>query len=488
LPAFDATLASRHQFLRLRAASRRAVRHMLRGIAAGCVILFAGCTWYHRVPLPSGDTSTSAHTLERIRIDPSTMPLPELAAHRFDPSNGLDIEEVAMLAVVNNPDLKLARDDLGIARAQAFSAGLLPDPQLSVSSDYPGMTGYFRAFSYGLSMDVMAIITRGANRKSADATVQKTDLGLLWQEWQIIAQAKQLFLKARLQDETLPLLQRQRDLTYTRYERMAEAQREGNLTGDVTTAALTAFSDASRQYTDAQRAAGQTHHDLNALLGLAPDVQVQLSGDDDSEPVADATVDSALAALPQRRPDLLALKAGYEAQEQKYRAAILNQFPSLSVGFVRSRDTSEIYSSGFQINLSLPVFNRNRGNVAIEQATRQRLGDEYQARLNQAYADVARMRADSAILERQLRQSDAALPGVEHAAQEANAAYAAHSLTLGAYTDAQSAALTKRVDIATLREALAEQRIGMQALLGSAIPDTFPSASSEQSLTDTHAK
>jgi outer membrane protein TolC len=488
LPAFDATLASRHPLLRLRAASHRAVRYMLRGTTAAYIILFAGCTWYHRVPLSSRDTSTSAHTFERIRIDPSTMPLPELAAHRFDPSNGLDIEEVAMLAVVNNPDLKLARDDLGIARAQAFSAGLLPDPQLSVSSDYPGMTGYFRAFSYGLNMDVMAIITRGANRKSADAVVEKTDLGLLWQEWQIIAQAKQLFLKARLQDETLPLLQRQRDLTYTRYAHMAEAQQEGNLTGDVTTAALTAFSDASKQYNDAQRAAEQTHHDLNALLGLAPDVQVQLSGDDDSEPVGDTTIDAALAALPQRRPDLLALKSGYEAQEQKYRAAILNQFPSLSVGFVRSRDTSEIYSSGFQINLSLPVFNRNRGNVAIEQATRQRLSDEYQTRLNQAYADVAHMRADSAILERQLQQSEAALPGVERAAQDANAAYAEHSLTLGAYTDAQSAALAKRVDIATLREALAEQRIGLQALLGSAIPDTFSFASSEQSLTDTHAK
>ena len=399
MPAFDAAPESR-QVLRLCASSRHPARYTLRALAAGCMMLFAGCTWYHRAPLSSRDTSTSARTLERIRIDPSTMPLPELAAHRFDPSNGLDIEEVAMLAVVNNPDLKLARDDLGIARAQAFSAGLLPDPQLSVSSDYPGMLGFSRAFSYGLSMDVMAIVTRSANRKSADATVEKTDLGLLWQEWQIVAQAKQLFLKARLQDETLPLLQRQRDLTRTRYERMAEAQREGNLTGDVTTAALTAFSDARKQYNDARRAAEQTHHDLNALLGLAPGVKVQLSGDDDGEPVADTTIEAALAALPQRRPDLLALKAGYEAQEQKYRAAILNQFPSLSVGFVRSRDTSEIYSSGFQINLSLPIFNRNRGNVAIEQATRQRLRDEYQTRLNQAYADVAHMRADSAILER----------------------------------------------------------------------------------------
>ncbi|WP_242539754.1 TolC family protein [Trinickia mobilis] len=462
-----------------------ACRTTLRVLAPACVLLLASCTWYHREPLSFNDTSTSARSLERIRIDPSTMPLPELAAHRFDPSNGLDIEDVAMLAVANNPDLKLARDDLGIARAQAFSAGLLPDPQLSVSSDYPGAVGFERAFSYGLSMDVLAIVTRGANKKSADATVAKTDLGLLWQEWQVVAQAKQLFLKARFQDETLPLLQQQRDLTRTRYERMAEAQREGNLTEDTLTAALTSYSDARKQYTDAQRAAEQTHHDLNALLGLAPEVQLQLKGGGDAAPLADATIDDAVAALPKRRPDLIALQAGYEAQEQKYRAAILSQFPSLSVGFVRSRDTSEIYSSGFQINLSLPIFNRNQGNVAIEKATRARLRDEYQNRLNQAYADVAHLRADTAILARQLEQAEAAMPGVESGAQHAGQAYARHDLTLGAYTDAQSALLVKRVDVATLRESLAEQRVGLQALLGSAIPDAF---SSDQTYTDNHAK
>jgi len=457
----------------------------LRATMPLCAMLIAGCTWYHREPLAPRDTSTSASTLERIQIDPATMPLPELAAHRFDPSNGLDIEEVAMLAVANNPDLKLTRDDLGIARAQAFSAGLLPDPQLSVSSDYPGAEGFTRAFNYGLSMDVMAIVTRGANKKSAEATVVKTDLGLLWQEWQIVAQAKQLFLKARFQEETLPLLQQQLELSRTRYERMAEAQRAGNLTEDQLTAALTSYSDARKQSTDAERAAEQTHHDLNALLGLAPDVQLQLTGDDDAAPVAGSTIDSAVAMLPKRRPDLLALKAGYEAQEQKYRAAILNQFPSLSVGFVRARDTSNIYTSGFQINLSLPIFNRNQGNVAIEKATRQRLRDEYQDRLNQAYADVAHMRADSAILARQLQQTESALPDVDLAARHASQAYSEHNLALGAYTDAQSAALTKRIDVATLRESLAEQRVGLQALLGSAIPDAF---SADQTFTETHAK
>jgi outer membrane protein TolC len=492
LPVFNAATAAISAAVSgFAAPAEPAVKHTsrpydrLRALVPLCALLMGGCTWYHREPLAPQDTSTSAHSLERIRIDPSSMPLPELAAHRFDPSDGLDIDEVAMLAVASNPDLKLARDDLGIARAQAYSAGLLPDPQLSVSSDYPGQIGTTRAFSYGLSMDVMAIVVRSANQQSADATVAKTDLGLLWQEWQIVAQARQLFIKTRFQQDTLPLLQRQRDLARTRYERMAEARRDGNLTDDTLNAALLAYSDARKQYTDAERAAEQTHHDLNALLGVSPEVQLQLTGGEDIEPLSATTLDAALAGLPRRRPDLIALQAGYEAQEQKYRAAILSQFPSLSVGFVRARDTSNIYTSGFQINLSLPIFNRNQGNVAIEQATRQHLRDEYQARLNNAYADVAHLRADNTILTRQLQQSEAALPDVDVAANDAAAAYAEHNLALGAYTDAQSAALTKQIDVATLRESLAEQRVGLQALLGSVIPDAYSTALTDS---DSHAK
>jgi outer membrane protein, heavy metal efflux system len=413
--------------------------------------------------------------LMRLQVDPASMPLPELAAHRFDPADGFDIEDVAMLAVANNPDLKLARDDLGIAQAQAYSAGLLPDPQLAISSDYPGQYGFSRAFSYGLSMDVMALVTRSANVHSANATVRKTDLGLLWQEWQVVAQARQLFVKARFLETVSPLLAEQQQLALTRYERTSRAAQQHNVTDDVAAATLVSLQDARKQYSDNQQAREQTRHDLNALLGLAPDVELPLVGSDTIAPPPDATIDEALAALPARRPDLLALKAGYEAQEAKYRAAILNQFPSLSVGFVRARDTSEIYTSGFQISLSLPVFNRNRGNIAIEQATRKRLADEYQTRLNAAVADVAHLRANSTLIAGQLANDEASLPGLQRSAARAQDAYATHAIVLGQYVDAQSAALARTIEVATLRESLAEQRIGLQALLGSAIPD--PAAS-----------
>lgn len=442
------------------------------------LLTLSGCAVYHRDPLSSaaGDTALSMTDLHHIRIDTTMMPLPELAAHRFDLSDGLDIEETAMLAVANNPDLKLARDDLGIARAQAFSAGLLPDPQLAISNDYPAALGLSRAFSYGLSIDAMALITRNANRRAADATVVKTDLGLLWQEWQVVAQAKMLFSKSIFQQSTLPLLQRQRSLALTRYQRLAEARRDGDTTDDVVMPALTAWQDAEKQYTDAQRTAEQTHHDLNALLGVAAEVQLPLVASTDIQPLPAATLDQAVAQLDRRRPDLLALRAGYEAQEQKYRAAIIGQFPSLQIGFVRGRDTSEIYTSGFQVSLSLPIFNRNRGNIAIEKSTRQRLRDEYRIRMSQAQADVTHARADLDILTASLDRARATLPTLDRVAQHAQQAYDAHDVPLGTYVDAQLAALTRRIDIDTLAQTLAEQRVALQALLGSAIPDALSDA------------
>ena len=93
-------------------------------------------------------------------------------------------------------------------------------------------------------------------------------------------------------------------------------------------------------------------------------------------------------------------------------------------------------------------------------------------------ADVAHLRANSALIARQLADDEASLPRLQQSATRAHDAYAARGITLGQYTDAQSAALARTIDVATLRESLAEQRVGLQALLGSAIPDPASAPSS----------
>ena len=157
-------------------------------------------------------------------------------------------------------------------------------------------------------------------------------------------------------------------------------------------------------------------------MGLAPTVQLNLTGEMDLPEPDPSKIETLLSRLPQRRPDLLALQAGYASQEQRFRQAILAQFPALNIGLTHARDTSGIYTAGFGIAITLPIFNRNQGNIAIERATRQRLYDEYQARLNEAFSQVARLSAEWKLTIKQHEAARGILPELEVSARRAQKA------------------------------------------------------------------
>jgi len=164
--------------------------------------LLAGCASYRPLALPSD--AALVRDVGQLSVDVARLPGSELAAHPFDPSDGLDITEVAMLAVANNPELRLARADAGVTRAQAFSAGLLPDPQLALTRDTAmGAPGATTAFSAGLTVDVAALLARSSTQAAGQAESRKADLDLLWQEWQTVAKARLLFVKLDALDASL---------------------------------------------------------------------------------------------------------------------------------------------------------------------------------------------------------------------------------------------------------------------------------------------
>jgi hypothetical protein len=159
----------------------------------------SACTTYSPKPLPERVNLPNAAT--GITLDPTSLPFPKLASHTFDPRDGLDMEEVAMLAVANNPQLRQARDGMGIARAQSFAAGLLPDPQLGLTADHPtnGTAGNTNAFNLNLSYDVNALLLRSSRTGAATGDEQRVNADLLWQEWQVVSQARLLFTRLTAQ-------------------------------------------------------------------------------------------------------------------------------------------------------------------------------------------------------------------------------------------------------------------------------------------------
>jgi outer membrane protein TolC len=428
----------------------------------------SGCATY--APKPLAVAPDLAHRLAGLTIDIDKLirPTPGLRPHTLDFDDGLDMTETVMLAVLNNPGLKAVRARRHLAQAQLFAAGLLPDPQLNLSFDHPtsGPPPLTNAYSFGLSEDLQALITRGAVQAAQIQTARQVDLEILWQEWQVTQQARVLVVRSLAEMQLLDLSTATRNLLAERYARESKALQQGDVTLDKAAGDLVGLVDADTRLRDLEREANQTRYDLLGLLGLAPNVKLVFKKSPGSQTFSDAELKAALTELPRRRPDLVALQAGYRSQEQLVRRAILAQFPALNVGFNQARDTGDVDSVGFGINIGLPLFNRNRGEIAAQRATRVQLHAEYQARIDRAFIEAHRAWTNARLLSRQLRAARARLPDLAAMTAKAQAGFDAGNLDPLIYITLETNWLAKRSEVIRLEQSLREAQIGLETLLG----------------------
>lgn len=387
---------------------------------------------------------------------------------------GFSMDQVATLAVLNNPTLKLARDDVGIAQAQAFAAGLLPDPQFAFGYDFPtnqqSQPGITTASNFGLNFDLQALLAIPYQKKAAGAQQQQVELTLLWQEWQVANQARLLFIKQVQQQKQLQLLQSNEALLKKQYQAIDTALKDHNATLDAASASYQALNDNEQQINELMQAINQNHHDFNILLGLPLEVNLPLSSSFNITPLDDKKINEEMQQLVYRRPDLLALKAGYESQDARYRLAILQQFPAITLGPNKAEDNTSVKSIGFAVTINLPLFNRNRGNIAIEKATRQRLYDDFQNRVNSSYSDLKLLLANQALLESKLKELNVTLAQLQEVEKNADIALQSGDIANASAIRFKMDYFNKQIQVTLLEEQLLEQRLAIQIALGGPLP------------------
>ncbi len=421
------------------------------------IFLLGGCASYEPNPLSNS-----------VNLAPSVDALISRgSAAAINSADGLNPAEVADLAIRNNPDLKAQRKRLGVAHVQLYAAGLLPDPQLSANLDVPtgSVPGVVNAFGIGLSYDIIPLINRSARIESEDKAVQQVTLDLLWQEWQVSQQARSLTVRLAGQRRQMDLLRKMHALYLQRYRQSSKALAQGDLTLDVAGTDLTALLDILSQINQLTQTDNDDAHALHLLLGLAPEAPLQVHLPP-MPPLPDPqTLHRQMKELPLRRPDLLALQAGYHSQEAKVRAAILSQFPSISIGISRVRDTGNLYTDGFSIGLNLPLFSGNRGAIAVERATREQLLEEYQARLDQAEVDVDRLIHLQGIITLQQQQLDTYLPTLEKLVDRGREPFRRGDIDALTFLNMETTWIRKRQEKISLDQAQRENLIALQTVL-----------------------
>jgi len=428
-----------------------------------------GCTTYQSRPLNAADLTKTLATPDQKQLVQQATLLnhPRIPSVPLDLSKPLTQHELAVIAVLISPDLKALREKEGVAKAQVFDAGLLPDPQLAYSFAHPQRptTGIVNAIGLGINWDIGALATTQTKLKVVKAQEQQTRYDVAWQEWLLANQSELLATRIYFLQHQLRLAQQATEAAKHILEITQSNLQKHNTTIDEFGLRQTIYLDFLDQTITLNRTLRKTTLQLNQLLGLPPTEKIPLNFKPISMPFG-LNAETLFKEAQVNRLDLLALQAGYASQEAKLYQAILGQFPHFMMGINRARDNTAVQSIGTDINFDIPLFNRNRGAIAIAKATREQLYLEYIARLNQTRSDIAILIADLELVIKEENILKIQLPKMKKTEQLMRKGLDKGNITLIIYESVLTSLLTNELRLLTLKQTIGEQMIALQIAIG----------------------
>jgi outer membrane protein, heavy metal efflux system len=445
----------------------RAWRLWARGFATGVTALAGGCALYHPLPLARTPDLAGGLSALRTEVPPSR---PGEPSRRIAAAGSVTVDDVGLLAVLNDPQLRAERGQVDVAQAGLLQSSLLPNPAASVSYGQllGGAGGFAPAWTASLTEDVKSILTYHTRVESARFQSQQVNADLLWQEWQVAEKARLLALDLYYGGQSLALSRREMDLLDHEAREVQRATKAGDL--DLT--ALAPLLSARAAAEQAVAATGLTQlqnwQALDALLGLDPQVRFAIAAPSLPAPPPDLT--ALLTNLPDRRPDLVALQLGYHSADEDVRMAVVGQFPAFALGGQWGQDTTNVRSAGPTATFDLPVFDRNQGQVAQARATRRVLHEQYQSRLDDAFSSAKGLDAQARRLAVDLRRAATAAVTAQKMSASAQRAYARGDMDQRSLADFETTALDRRIEALSLERSLGETEITLTVELGLGLP------------------
>lgn len=426
---------------------------------------------YRPAPLPERAAAARPPSLDlpRLRVAAAELHHPLLQPIVLDLLDGLNPEQAAVLAVLLNPELRATRDARGEAQAQLVIAGLLPNPELNVELTHPSGgdgTPLVSTSAASLAFDVGALRTRSARRAAADAELAQVDLGIAWQEWLVAQDARLLATRLAWLRHRLGVVREEIGVEAATELALERAMAGGDATLSQVGTQRLALGTFQRAARELEQTENEAHAGLLALLGRPPGLRLEFATPREPPDIPPSDADGTAPACLDRRLDLIALRRGYDAQEARMRLAVLEQFPSVSIGLAAQNNESAVRFLGGFVTLALPVFDSHRAAIRLEDATRARLRHEFEARALAARGGMAAAGKLIDLLQNQrsaARQAIAPLADLETRQRDAASRSDLDRLT---YQATRSALVEQKLEAIALSQALDEAHVALATACG----------------------
>ncbi len=357
-------------------------------------VCLASCVHYSPKPLPPerAVSDFSARSLEdpglRADLDKA---LPARSGEWPRPDWSRADLLIAMLHF--NDTVAQGRAAVNVAIAGQRTAREYPNPSVTLASEYANQHDGSPLWLWGIATDWLLDFGRRRNERmtAADLTVQQARYDFTELTWKSRSSLRKAMADLLITNSEVTLLEtnhadRESQLT------MARRQLEVGATarGDVDRLVSDALLD-EQKLNDARRRASAARSSLASALGvpvaaLEPAHLVWDHLDDPPEPADDV--------LRQWREDALLVRAdvrsaviGYSLSEQALRLEVAKQYPEVHLGPGYTWDHG-VKRLQFNLGLTLPLVNRNRGAIAEAEARREEAGAKLEATVAAAYSEI----------------------------------------------------------------------------------------------------
>ena len=307
-------------------------------------------------------------------------------------------EDVAVeLALLANPDVQLALESLGLARANYLAATVPADPALSWSRrNLRGGPG--SNVEVALLQNLTSLWTLPARRRAAQRDLAADKLLVANKLLEIIAATRRAWIAYAAAEQQQVGFARREDLARLSAELAQRYQQAGNLALEEALDEQDHWREIQGEFAEVTLQRDAARVELTRWMGV-PELNNAwaLSGELPPVPEAElATTDLEAAAL-QNRLDITAARERLKARLASGRLARQLRFmPELAAGPSREREPSGERVAGIEIDALLPLFSAPELALAASDSAARVALRELEAVLLQARADIRQGQAELA--------------------------------------------------------------------------------------------
>ena len=358
------------------------------------VLPLASCATYRARPIHPG---TSARALvARSLSDPRLLRFLAIEEHRAGPPRW-DLETLTLAATYERPDMPLATERLGAARAREITAAELPNPTLSFQPTYDTTTTAPSPWKVGpvVNFLIRSFGVRPALIARAQAQAQAAREAIAATAWQLRGRVRAALLALWSAQRAAGLSRRALAVAGGYQAAVAQRYRAGMVSAATLTTATLSEEQAQLAAAATERRLRLARTGLVTALGLPiaalHDVRLDLAGI--SHPKRPGKLGPLIRTALVTRPDVLAALARYRASEANLRLAVARQYPSFDIGPGYHYDQGD-NKFILAVSFPLPILNQNQGPIAQARAARRVAAAEFKATQAQVLSEIELAQTD----------------------------------------------------------------------------------------------